>query len=98
YAWSNYGSWIDVAAPGCNLAMTPGGAIGDYCGTSSATPFVAGVAGLLASTDPAPTAAEIRSALIASKVRPSGRIDVPAALLALPHSGDIARPAVAFGT
>jgi subtilisin family serine protease len=97
YAWSNYGTWVDVAAPGCNLATNPAGRIGDYCGTSSATPFVAGVAGLLAATDPAPSAAQIRAALIASKVRPSGRIDVPAALRALPYSGDVRKPSVAFG-
>jgi thermitase len=97
YAWSNYGSWVDVAAPGCNAAQTVVGDISDYCGTSSATPFVAGVAGLLASTDPAPTAAQIRAALIASKVRPSGRIDALAAMTALPYAGDVTRPAIVLG-
>ena len=58
---------------------------------------MAGVAGLLAATGPAPSAARIRSALIASKVRPSGRIDVPAALRALPYAGDVRAPAVAYG-
>jgi thermitase len=98
YSWSNYGTWVDVTAPGCNPAQTRTGAIDDYCGTSSATPFVAGVAGLLASTDPAPSAAAIRSALVAGRVRPAGRIDALAALNALPCTGDITRPTVVFGT
>ncbi|MFI5890639.1 S8 family serine peptidase [Actinoplanes sp. NPDC051513] len=92
YSWSNYGSsWVDVTAPGCNPAQRPDGAIGQYCGTSSATPFVAGVAGLLASTDPAPSAAVIRKALT------GGRVDALRSLAALPYTGDQTKPAVAFG-
>ncbi|MCM4079872.1 S8 family serine peptidase [Paractinoplanes hotanensis] len=97
YDWSNHGSWVDVTAPGCNSAQGPTGLIGQYCGTSSATPFVAGVAGLLAATHPTPSAAQIRAALVASRMTRSGRIDVPSALRALPIDGDVTRPAVAFG-
>lgn len=96
YPWSDYGSWVDVTAPGCNPSPALNGAVEQFCGTSSATPFTAGVAGLLASTDPAPSAATIRAALVASRTGAIGRIDALGALAALPYAGDKTAPSIVF--
>jgi subtilisin family serine protease len=63
YAWSDYGDWVSVAAPGCNVAPTLSGGYSDFCGTSSATPIVAGLAALAISAAPAATSAQIVAAL-----------------------------------
>jgi len=53
YDWSNRGpDWVEVAAPGCNVAPVRGGGYGNFCGTSSATPIVSGIAALALSLDP----------------------------------------------
>ena len=52
YDWSNRGlDWVQVAAPGCNMAPVRGGGYGNFCGTSSATPIVSGIAALALSLD-----------------------------------------------
>ena len=45
--WSSYGGWVRLAAPGCSVATGAGGSYADFCGTSSATALVAGLAGLM---------------------------------------------------
>jgi Subtilase family len=51
--FSNYGPWVDIAAPGYNVISTvSGGSTGPKSGTSMATPVVAGCAGLLLAAFP----------------------------------------------
>ena len=66
-AWSNFGSWVTVAAPGCaTTAWLGGGGTSDFCGTSAAAPFVAGLAGLARAFDPSLDAGAFAAALRAS--------------------------------
>ena len=88
YTWSNFGPWVDVAAPGCNVAPARGGGYGLFCGTSSATPIVAGLAALVLSAHPGATPAEIQGAIERSGaplpgVVQFGRVDAPRALATL---------------
>lgn len=51
--FSNYGSWIDVSAPGSGIYSTvPGNTYAIKQGTSMASPMVAGLAGLILSQNP----------------------------------------------
>jgi len=88
YSWSNHGSWVNVAAPGCNVAPGRPGTYQLFCGTSSAAPIVAGLAALALSQRPDATAADVRRAIegattpLAGFVQ-YGRVFAPATLAAL---------------
>lgn len=72
--FSNYGSTVDVAAPGVEILSTvPGGRYGGKSGTSMASPHVAALAGLLATQRR--SAREIRTQIerTAKDIGPRGR-------------------------
>jgi subtilisin family serine protease len=67
-SFSNYGSVVDIAAPGvCILSTARGGGYELRSGTSMAAPHVSGAAAYYAATHPGALPADIRAALIASQ-------------------------------
>lgn len=71
-AFSNYGSQLDVVAPGSGILSTvPNNGTGTKDGTSMATPHVAGVAALILSVNSCLTAKQVRDIIeqTAQKVR-----------------------------
>lgn len=85
-SFSNYGSWISVAAPGVSILSTvSSNQYSAWSGTSMASPVVAGIAGLLVSQDPSRTPQQVR-ALIEQNADPvsgqlgSGRVNAGRAL------------------
>ncbi len=52
YSWSNRGSWVTLAAPGCAYSGRPGARWAWLCGTSLATPVVTGTVALMKSVAP----------------------------------------------
>jgi subtilisin family serine protease len=85
YPWSNRGAWVDVAAPGCNPTLWPRSGYAGFCGTSSASPVVAGLAAMIRSSKPKASAEEVarqvrQSALPGPSGVEYGRIDAARAL------------------
>ncbi len=59
-SFSNYGAWIDIAAPGASILTTNrGGGYGYWNGTSFSSPIAAGLAGLIISINPDLTNAQV---------------------------------------
>jgi subtilisin family serine protease len=68
--FSNYGPWVDIAAPGFQIVSTiPGNTTGPKSGTSMAAPVVAGIAGLILAVDPGRSFGKLRSSLLTTASR-----------------------------
>ena len=81
---SSYGPELDIAAPGVRIyttdimgagGYTAGNYMSNFNGTSSATPHVAGLAGLIISADPSLTATQVEYVIMSSAddLGPPGR-------------------------
>ena len=85
--FSNFGSSVDVTAPGVGITSTiPGGGFATWSGTSMAAPLASGVAALLRSADPALAPRDVARRLIRTGATLCGdaklaQIDAAAALL-----------------
>jgi PKD repeat protein len=63
-SFSNYGTWVDISAPGNNIFATNyGNTYANNSGTSMASPIVAGLCGLMLSLNPSLTPTDIRNCL-----------------------------------
>jgi len=92
YSWSTYGSWVGLAAPGCQWGYWGGDVSNPYglmhaCGSSTSAPALAGIAGLMLSVNPGLTPVQIVNALRSTAVPvpgiTGGRVDAYRALIAV---------------
>ncbi|MFL5758125.1 MAG: S8 family serine peptidase [Thermomicrobiales bacterium] len=68
--WSNYGSVVDIAAPGEDLiSLGPNGTYQEASGTSFSSPLAAGAAALYVVEHPGSSPSSVRSGLLAQRER-----------------------------
>ncbi|MFL5763155.1 MAG: S8 family serine peptidase [Bacteroidia bacterium] len=66
-SFSNYGTWVDVSAPGYNIYSTfVSAGYGNKSGTSMASPMVAGLCGLMLSLNPGLSQADVTNCLLST--------------------------------
>jgi subtilisin family serine protease len=97
-SFSNFGTIVDVMAPGVSINSTlRGGGYGTKSGTSMAAPHVAGVAALVIASNAASTPDQIRALLKATGECPGGTLASASGTCAGTWSGDpdtVAEPMV----
>ena len=87
-AFSNYGEWVQFAAPECAPIAVLGGGTGVGCGTSMSSPLVAGIVALMRAQAPYATPGAIEASLARSSRPLSGiHYGVPDAAAALRDLG-----------
>jgi subtilisin family serine protease len=92
-SFSNFGSWVDIAAPGSDItSFIPGGTYGTWSGTSMASPFISGTAALLISRFPLASPRHVTRRIERSSTELCGfqlrQVDAAAALGDIRPGGD----------
>jgi subtilisin family serine protease len=110
-SWSNYGSYVDVAAPGVNvLTLSGANSYANWNGTSFSSPVTAGVVALMAAGNPGLSNAGVVDALLRNSddigaagydvYYGQGRVNARRAVAAVANTvpSDSTPPSVAFGS